>query len=124
MFKKNDFGSFQDSSSLDKKVRQSTQELVNDKEGELRKSEERYRQMVENANDIIYRTDTNGNITFCNPDDLQDNSFIRFILCILSNRKKPLIYTHYSTPQNFDKFTTRLKEIEMKRVKPFGSLGL
>ena len=33
----------------------------------LKQSEEKYRQFVENANDIIYRTDSNGNFSFVNP---------------------------------------------------------
>ncbi|MBI2618826.1 MAG: PAS domain S-box protein [Ignavibacteriales bacterium] len=33
----------------------------------LRESEERYRQIVESANDIIYRTDPRGNFVYANP---------------------------------------------------------
>jgi PAS domain S-box-containing protein len=33
----------------------------------LRESERRYRQLVENANDFIYQTDTKGRLTFVNP---------------------------------------------------------
>jgi PAS domain S-box-containing protein len=36
-------------------------------EQELRKSEESYRYLVENANDIIYKTDQTGHFTFFNP---------------------------------------------------------
>ena len=34
---------------------------------EVREARERYRQLVENANDIIYRTDAYGNFTYVNP---------------------------------------------------------
>ena len=36
-------------------------------EERLRESESRYRQLVERAQDIIYRTDTNGFFTYVNP---------------------------------------------------------
>ncbi len=36
-------------------------------EEQLRRSEERYKNIVENASDIIYRTDPEGRLTFCNP---------------------------------------------------------
>jgi PAS domain S-box-containing protein len=36
-------------------------------EEELRRSEERYKNIVENASDIIYRTDRDGRLEFCNP---------------------------------------------------------
>ena len=35
-------------------------------EEELRKSEAKYRELVQNANSIIFRRDTQGNITFFN----------------------------------------------------------
>ncbi len=38
---------------------------------ELRKSEEKYRRLVENAYDIVYTTDPNGRVTFVNPSGLQ-----------------------------------------------------
>jgi PAS domain S-box-containing protein len=37
----------------------------------LQESEERFRQIVENASDIIYRADTNGNFTYVNPSALK-----------------------------------------------------
>ena len=40
----------------------------------LRESEERYKHLVDYANDIIYRTDANGNFTFCNPISLKISS--------------------------------------------------
>ncbi len=40
-------------------------------EEELRKSEEKYRRLVENAYDIVYTTDPNGCFTFVNPACLQ-----------------------------------------------------
>ena len=38
---------------------------------ELRRSEEKYRRLVENAYDIVYTTDPNGRVTFVNPSGLQ-----------------------------------------------------
>jgi len=37
----------------------------------LQESESRYRQIVENANDAIYRTDVHGSITYVNPTSLE-----------------------------------------------------
>lgn len=41
----------------------------------LQESEERFRQIVENANDFIYRTDVNGNFTYVNPSTLKIMGF-------------------------------------------------
>jgi len=40
-------------------------------EAALRESEERYKHLVDNANDMIYRTDANGNFIFFNPISLR-----------------------------------------------------
>jgi PAS domain S-box-containing protein len=48
----------------------------------LRESEERYRDVVENATDVIYTTDLNGNFTYSNPAGL------RAIGCTLEELKK------------------------------------
>lgn len=37
----------------------------------LRESEERYRLMVDNASDLVYQTDANGQVIFCNPMGLK-----------------------------------------------------
>ena len=58
-------------------------------EEELRKSEEKYRRLVENAYDIVYTTDANGLFTFANPacvqhirysqEELIGRSYLEFI---------------------------------------------
>ena len=44
---------------------------------ELRKSEEKYRRLVENAYDIVYTTDPSGRVTFVNPSGLQHIRYSR-----------------------------------------------
>jgi diguanylate cyclase (GGDEF)-like protein/PAS domain S-box-containing protein len=51
----------------------------------LRESEERYRTLVENASDMIYRTDENGYFTFVNPAALRVTGY----------KKEELIGKHY-----------------------------
>jgi PAS domain S-box-containing protein len=58
-------------------------------EHEIRKKEEQYRQLVENASDLIYETDANGFFTFLNPatekvcgyrsEELMGRHFLEFI---------------------------------------------
>ena len=55
-------------------------------EEELRKSEERYRVLVENASDFVYIMDLNGNVTFVNPSGFK----------ALGYDKKEIIGKNYS----------------------------
>jgi len=56
-------------------------------EEELRGSEERYRSLVENASDIVFRLDDTGHITFVNPAALR----------IMEYEEKEIIGRHYPT---------------------------
>jgi diguanylate cyclase (GGDEF)-like protein/PAS domain S-box-containing protein len=53
----------------------------------LRESEERYRTLVENASDIVFRLDATGHVTFVNPAALR----------IIGYEEKELIGKHYAT---------------------------
>ncbi len=53
----------------------------------LRESEERYRTLVENASDIVFRTDNNGHFTFVNPAALR----------ITGYEEEEIIGKHYPT---------------------------
>ncbi|MFO7665097.1 MAG: GGDEF domain-containing protein, partial [Desulfobacterales bacterium] len=53
----------------------------------LRESEERYRTLVENASDIVFRLDNTGHITFFNPAALR----------IMGYEEKEIIGRHYPT---------------------------
>jgi PAS domain-containing protein len=54
---------------LEQRVKKLEKELgkLKQSEKELRKSEQSYRYLVENASDIIYKTDAMGHFTFMNP---------------------------------------------------------
>ena len=56
-------------------------------EASLRESEERYRTLVENASDIVFRLDDTGHITFVNPAALR----------VIGYEEKDLIGKHYAT---------------------------
>jgi len=56
-------------------------------ENALRESEERYRTLVENASDIVFRLDDTGRITFVNPAALR----------IMGHEEKKIIGRHYPT---------------------------
>jgi PAS domain S-box-containing protein len=50
-----------------KKVNETLEQRVAERTAELRKSEEKYRNILENMNDSYFETDLRGNMTFCNP---------------------------------------------------------
>jgi len=63
-------------------------------EVEIQKSEERYRTLVENASDMVYRTDENGYFTFVNPA----------VLRITGYKKDEIIGKHYKMFVRADMF--------------------
>jgi len=65
------------------------QEIIERKLGEevLRESEERYRTLVENASDIVFRTDDTGHFTFVNPA----------VIRITGYEEEEIIGKHYPT---------------------------
>ena len=67
----------------------------------LQENEERFRQIVENANDFIYRTDKYGNFTYANPAALRITGF---------NDEKEVLGRHYL------ELTTPAERHRMKRA--------
>ncbi len=60
----------------------------------LRESEERYRLMVDNASDLVYQTDSNGQVIFCNPMGLKVTEYSQEAL--FAKRYVELIHPDYA----------------------------
>ncbi len=62
-------------STLLQQERDLLEQRVNERTRELQENQARFQQIVENASDIIYRTDTNGSFTYANPSALSMMGF-------------------------------------------------
>ena len=89
-----------------KELEQSESER-NQAEVELRESEERYRTLVENASDIVFKTDDSGHCTFVNPVTLR----------ITGYREEELIGKHYKMLVRPDKFKEAITFLANQLIK-------
>ncbi len=107
-----------------KTLNEDLERQINVRTEALRKSELRYRQVVESAQDIIYRTDMNGKVTYVNPIGVkyagipQQDILGRHYSEFLHENDKPDIISFYSQEKGRYENTYR----ELPLIKPDGNI--
>jgi diguanylate cyclase (GGDEF)-like protein/PAS domain S-box-containing protein len=94
---------------LEQRIRELEEALIKGKQAEesLRESEGRYRALVENASDIVFRTDGSGHFTFINPAALR----------ITGYKEEDIIGRHYLTLIRQDIHEEAMKFFGLQFVK-------